>query len=92
MSMTVAQAAALLGVRQDTDDKADEKPAAAREKGDDQAKEEIEYAPAAPFVNDGSFLEMMKKQLAEEAAKASGGGGADADARDTDAEANEKAK
>ena len=74
---------------QDTDGKADEKPAAAREKGDDQSKEEAEDAPAAPFANDGSFLEMMKKQLAEEAAKASGGGDED---KEADAEANEKAK
>ena len=77
---------------QDTDGKADEKPAAVKEKGDDQSKEEAEDAPAVPFANDGSFLEMMKKQLAEEAAKVSGGSGADADVKNADAEANEKAK
>ena len=57
----------------------EEKPAAAEDAKDSSPKEESVEAPAVPFANDGSFLEMMKKKLAEEeaaaaAAKASGDG------------------
>mmetsp|Transcript_38657 Transcript_38657/g.84835 ORF Transcript_38657/g.84835 Transcript_38657/m.84835 type:complete len:92 (+) Transcript_38657:244-519(+) len=47
-----------------------------------------ESAPAAvPFANDGSFLEMMKRKLAEEqAAKDESGDAADAQSSDKDEE------
>lgn len=54
---------------QDTDTsnaKSDEKPAAAEDTKQGSPKEESVETPAVPFANDGSFLEMMKKKLAEE--------------------------
>ena len=64
---------------QDTDTfKSDEKPSAIEDTKEGSPKEESVEAPAVPFANDGSFLEMMKKKLAEEEAaakaKASGDG------------------
>ena len=61
----------------DTDtSKSDEKPAAVEDTRDGSPKGESVEASAVPFANDGSFLEMMKKKLAEEeaAAKAPGDG------------------
>ena len=57
---------------------ADAKPAAVENKEKSPSKEEESTkAPDVPFANDGSFLEMMKRKLAEEeeAAKASGDAG-----------------
>ena len=62
---------------QDTDtSKLDAKPAAVEDSKEGSPKEESVEALAVPFANDGSFLEMMKKKLAEEgqSAKPSGDG------------------
>lgn len=62
----------------DTDtSKSDEKPAGVEDSKESPPKVESVEASAAPFANDGSFLEMMRKKLADEeeaGAKALGDG------------------
>ena len=55
----------------------EEKPSAVEDTKEGSPKEESVEVPAVPFANDGSFLAMMKKKLAEEEeaeAKVSGDG------------------